>query len=76
MPDLPSRPIPRDVFVLHEGQWYRGTLVHQYRDDRREWRAVVRYSTGVMENRAKGCPFTELRPIEDADGDTETRWSP
>jgi len=60
-----TRPIPRDVLGLHQGSWYRGTLVHHYRDDRGEWRAVVRYSTGVMENRAKGCPFTELRPIHD-----------
>ena len=62
MPDLPNRPVPRDVFVQHDGQWYRGTLIHQYRDARGEWRAVVRYCTGVMENRAKGCAFTELRP--------------
>ena len=53
--------------VLHEGSWYRGQLVHQYRDDRGEWHAVVRYSTGVMENRAKGCSFSELRPVEDSD---------
>lgn len=73
MPDLPSRPIPRDVLVSHEGRWYHGTLVHQYRDDRGEWRAVVRQATGIMENRAKGCPFSELRPIEDAAADDPGR---
>ena len=44
---------------------YRGTLVHPYRNGRGEWRAAVRYSTGVMENRAKGCFLTGLRQIED-----------
>ena len=71
MPDRPrqsTRPVPRDVLVSHVGRWYRGTLVHQYRDERGQWRAVVRYDTGVMENRVKGCPFSELRPIESAEG--------
>ena len=62
MPHLPSRPIPRDVLVLHESRWNRGTLVHQYREDRGEWRAVVRYTTGVMENRAKVCPVYRAAP--------------
>jgi hypothetical protein len=44
-------------------------LMHQYRDEQGEWRAVVRYATGIMEDRAKACSFTELRPVEEiADG--------
>jgi hypothetical protein len=49
--------------------------VHQYSDDQGEWRAVVRYATGVMENRAKGCPFSELRPCEDTGDAARERWA-
>lgn len=48
--------------MLHDdGRWYRGTILHAYRDRHGAWRAVVAYAAGPGFTYMRGVVRASLR---------------